>query len=57
MTDQLKQLILEHRSIAHIIAGLMYKALGHKVEYQDLLQYAYLGLIDALERFKHNIFL
>lgn len=52
MTDEQKQLILKHKSLAQIVAGQMYKVLAYKMEYDDVLQCAYLGLIDALEKFQ-----
>lgn len=52
MTDKQKQLILKHKSLAQIVAGRMYKVLGYQMEYDDVLQYAYLGLIDAINKFK-----
>ena len=53
MTDRHK-LILKHSSLAQIIAARMYKSLCYQVEYEDVVQYAYLGLIDAIDRFNPN---
>ena len=45
-----EELILGNLSLAHIIASQIYRRIDGAVDYEDLEQYAILGLIDAVDR-------
>ena len=53
MTNRQK-LILENIPLAQIIAGRMYKELGNKLEYDEILSCATIGLMDALDKYNAN---
>ncbi len=46
-----KQLIEAYVDLVKIIAGRMYNFYGAKIEYEDLLGYGALGLIDSIDKF------
>lgn len=45
------QLIVEYVELVRIIAGRLYTSFNSHVEYDDLVSYGILGLIDAIEKF------
>lgn len=50
-----KQLLIEkYIDLVKIVAGRMYNFYGSKVEYEDLIGYGVIGLIDSIERFDIN---
>lgn len=46
-----KQLIEHYVNLVKIVAGRMYNFYGSKIEYDDLLGYGILGLIDSIDKF------
>jgi len=46
-----KKLIEEYIGLVKIVAGRMYNYYGSKIEYDDLVSFGVLGLIDSIERF------
>lgn len=46
-----QKLIEEYIGLVKIVAGRMYNYYGSKVEYDDLVSFGVLGLIDSIERF------
>lgn len=46
-----EQLIVEYIELVKIIAGRLYVNYNHNVEYDDLVSYGIIGLIDAIEKF------
>lgn len=46
-----KKLIEKYIGLVKIVAGRMYNYYGSKVEYDDLVSFGVLGLIDSIERF------
>ncbi len=46
-----QQLIEEYIELVKIVAGRMYNFYGSKVEYDDLVGFGVMGLIDSIERF------
>lgn len=46
-----KNLIENYVSLVKIVAGRMYNFYGSKIEYDDLLGYGILGLIDSIDKF------
>ena len=46
-----QQLIEEYIELVKIVAGRMYNFYGSKVEYDDLVSFGIMGLIDSIERF------
>lgn len=46
-----EQLIVEYVELVKIIAGRLYANYNHNVEYDDLVSYGIIGLIDAIEKF------
>lgn len=46
-----EQLIVEYIELVKIIAGRLYINYNHNVEYDDLVSYGIIGLIDAIEKF------
>lgn len=46
-----EQLIVEYVELVKIIAGRLYVNYNHNVEYDDLVSYGIIGLIDAIEKF------
>ncbi|RKD27760.1 RNA polymerase, sigma 28 subunit, SigD/FliA/WhiG [Caminicella sporogenes DSM 14501] len=46
-----QKLILEYIELVKIIAGRLYISYNSNVEYEDLVSYGILGLIDAIEKF------
>ena len=46
-----KSLIESYVGLVKIIAGRMYNYYGSKIEYDDLVSFGVLGLIDSIERF------
>ncbi|NLJ79168.1 MAG: FliA/WhiG family RNA polymerase sigma factor [Tissierellia bacterium] len=49
--DIRQQLIEEYIDLVKIIAGRMYNFYGGKIEYEDLLGFGIMGLIDSIKRF------
>lgn len=49
-----KQLIEEYIYLVKIVAGRMYNFFGTKIEYDDLIGFGAIGLIDSIERFDIN---
>lgn len=49
-----KQLIENYLDLVKIVAGRMYNYYGSKIEYDDLLGYGILGLIDSIDKFDIN---
>lgn len=47
-------LIIAYVELVKIIAGRLYNDYNHHVEYEDLVSYGILGLIDAIEKFDHK---
>jgi len=45
------QLIVEYIPLVKIVSGRMYNFYGSKVDFEDLISYGVLGLIDSIERF------
>ncbi len=48
------QLIVHYMELVKIIAGRLYVDYNHHVEYDDLVSYGILGLIDAIEKFDYQ---
>ncbi len=49
---EIKKKLIEHYvSLVKIVAGRMYNFYGSKIEYDDLLGYGILGLIDSIDKF------
>jgi len=48
------KLIIKYIELVKIIAGRLYSAYNSNVEYEDLLSYGIIGLIDAIEKFDPN---
>ncbi|MBW4828708.1 MAG: FliA/WhiG family RNA polymerase sigma factor [Clostridiaceae bacterium] len=46
-----EQLIIEYIPLVKIVAGRMYNFYGSKIDFEDLIGYGILGLIDSIERF------
>ncbi|MCF6464711.1 FliA/WhiG family RNA polymerase sigma factor [Clostridium sp. Cult2] len=46
-----QMLIEEYISLVKIVAGRMYNFYGSKIEYEDLVGFGVMGLIDSIERF------
>lgn len=49
-----KKLIEKYIGLVKIVAGRMYNYYGSKVEYDDLVSFGVLGLIDSIEKFDIN---
>ncbi len=49
-----KQLIEEYIPLVKIVAGRMYNYYGSKIEYDDLVSFGVLGLIDSIDKFDIN---
>ena len=49
-----EQLILEYVGLVKIVAGKLSMYLGYNVEYDDLVGYGTLGLIDAIDKFDYD---
>ncbi len=47
-------LIIQYVELVKIISGRLYNDYNHHVEYEDLVSYGILGLIDAIEKFDHK---
>lgn len=47
-------LIIQYVELVKIIAGRLYNDYNHHVDYEDLVSYGILGLIDAIEKFDHK---
>lgn len=52
--DIKKMLIEEYIDLVKIVAGRMYNFYGSKIEYDDLVGFGAIGLIDSIERFDLN---
>src|SRR5699024_2014880 len=50
-TELKKILIEEYIPLVKIVAGRLYNYYGSKIEYDDLLGFGVLGLIDSIDRF------
>ncbi|OPJ57115.1 sigma-70 family RNA polymerase sigma factor [Alkalithermobacter paradoxus] len=50
-SDIKKDLILQYLSLVKIIAGRLYNYYGSNVEYDDLVSYGIIGLIDAIQKY------
>ena len=49
---KIKKILIENYiNLVKIVAGRMYNFYGSKVEYDDLLGYGVLGLIDSIDKF------
>ncbi len=48
------ELIIHYVELVKIIAGRLYNDYNHHVDYEDLVSYGILGLIDAIEKFDHK---
>lgn len=48
------QLIIEYAQLVKIVAGRLSIYLGYNVEYDDLVGYGVLGLIDAIDKFDYG---
>ncbi len=48
------ELIVHYVELVKIIAGRLYGDYNHHVDYDDLVSYGILGLIDAIEKFDHT---
>lgn len=48
------ELIIQYVSLVKIIAGRLYTSYNAHVEYDDLLSYGIIGLIDAIDKFDHK---
>ena len=46
-----EQLIVEYIPLVKIVAGRMYNFYGSKIDFEDLIGYGVLGLIDSIEKF------
>jgi RNA polymerase sigma factor for flagellar operon FliA len=46
-----EKLIIEYANLVKIVSGRMSVHLGHNVDYEDLVSYGTLGLIDAIDKF------
>ena len=46
-----EQLIIEYSQLVKLVAGRLSMYLGHNVEYDDLVSYGMIGLIDAIDKF------
>jgi len=54
-TSELREkLILEYAPLVKVVAGRLSMYLGYNVEYEDLVSYGVLGLIDAIDKFDKN---
>lgn len=49
-----EQIIIEYAPLVKIVAGRLSMYLGGNVEYEDLVSYGVLGLIDAIDKFDTN---
>lgn len=47
-------LIINYIELVKIISGRLYNDYNHHVDYEDLVSYGILGLIDAIEKFDHK---
>ncbi len=52
--DAKNELIIHYISLVKIIAGRLYLDYNHNVEYDDIVSYGILGLIDAIEKYDIN---
>lgn len=52
--DAKDQLIIHYVALVKIIAGRLYTSYNAHVEFDDLLGYGIIGLIDAIEKFDHR---
>lgn len=52
--DAKDQLIIHYVALVKIIAGRLYTSYNAHVEFDDLLGYGIIGLIDAIEKFDHK---
>ena len=51
-TQELReQLILAYAQLVKLVAGRLSMYLGHNVEFEDLVSYGIIGLIDAIDKF------
>lgn len=51
MTERQK-IILDNMYLARIVAAKIYNQICRRIDYEDLLSYAYIGLIDAVDKYK-----
>ncbi len=49
-----KEIILKYINLVKIISGRLYNYYGSNIEYDDLVSYGIIGLIDAIEKYDHN---
>lgn len=52
--DAKEKLIIEYVELVKIIAGRLYTSYNSHVEYEDLVSYGIIGLIDAIEKFDQS---
>ncbi|MCT4507972.1 MAG: FliA/WhiG family RNA polymerase sigma factor [Tepidibacter sp.] len=49
-----KEIILEYINLVKIISGRLYNYYGANIEYDDLMSYGVIGLIDAIEKYDYT---
>ncbi len=49
-----KEIILEYINLVKIISGRLYNYYGANIEYNDLMSYGVIGLIDAIEKYDYT---
>ncbi|WP_099187198.1 sigma-70 family RNA polymerase sigma factor [Tepidibacter mesophilus] len=49
-----KEIILEYVNLVKIISGRLYNYYGANIEYDDLVSYGIIGLIDAIEKYDYT---
>ncbi|MEJ8554430.1 sigma-70 family RNA polymerase sigma factor [Tepidibacter sp. Z1-5] len=49
-----KEIILEYVNLVKIISGRLYNYYGANIEYDDLMSYGVIGLIDAIEKYDYT---
>lgn len=49
-----KEIILKYISLVKIISGRLYNYYGSNIEYDDLVSYGIIGLIDAIEKYDYS---
>lgn len=49
-----KELILKYINLVKIISGRLYNYYGSNIEYDDLVSYGIIGLIDAIEKYDYS---
>ena len=54
LEDNRKKLIEEHIELVKIIAGTIYKSYSSYIEYDDVVSFGIIGLLDAIEKYDEN---